>query len=586
MNRKNMTAAVLAGLAGIAGIAGTAQAVNLNPDGLGQVLIYPYYTSNGGNQTLLSVVNTTDSSKAVKVRFLEGFNSREVLDFNLYLSPWDVWGAAIYDDSGVPTLGIIDDSCTVPYLFGDFGGKQAFLDLAYNDNALFSNDGGPTGIARAAEGHFEMIEMGTVIDDSVSDMSIRHVTHEVLDDDDEVIDTFWAPGDCDELVEAWTRNADYSDKGRWTVDATEDMTRNSGGMFGGGSIVNANNGTMYSYDAIAIQGYDKTDGQRHEEPGTIHPSLNEGSENYATVFFGVPTNQAVTTHYPRPVGAISSLFMHEHIMNEYTINEILGASTEWVITFPTKNFYVDFDLVSDLTAAWVPDGLNTGDDPECNSWIPGEPFPHANTQNPDAVTGEPQPNPITAVGWEGCTYIPIIWQIGSAIEPFTDLFDGKACETAGLTTWDRDERSFNEERGGERPPVVSPSIPQPCDPELQFCEETEFQLCYEVNVMRFGDGVIFDTPVVEGSSLLLSVTPASGPDAEPFTDGWGRINFGTDIHHQDYNGLVGLPVTGFAAYEFENNFVDGAGIKAFYGGLFGHKANVRRKTQHDHPEES
>ena len=83
MNRKNLTAAVLAGLAGVAGLAGTAQAVNLNPDGLGQVLIYPYYTANSGNATILSVVNTTDSAKAVKVRFLEGFNSREVLDFNL-----------------------------------------------------------------------------------------------------------------------------------------------------------------------------------------------------------------------------------------------------------------------------------------------------------------------------------------------------------------------------------------------------------------------------------------------------------------------------------------------------------------------
>ena len=37
MNRKNLTAAVLAGLAGIAGIASTAQAVNINPEGLGPV---------------------------------------------------------------------------------------------------------------------------------------------------------------------------------------------------------------------------------------------------------------------------------------------------------------------------------------------------------------------------------------------------------------------------------------------------------------------------------------------------------------------------------------------------------------------
>jgi len=88
MNRKNLTAAVLAGLAGAAGIVGSAQAVNIDPDGLGQVLIYPYYTTNGGNVTLLSVVNTTDEAKAVKVRFKEGKNSREVLDFNLYMSAW------------------------------------------------------------------------------------------------------------------------------------------------------------------------------------------------------------------------------------------------------------------------------------------------------------------------------------------------------------------------------------------------------------------------------------------------------------------------------------------------------------------
>ena len=33
--------------------------------------------------------------KSVKVRFLEGKNSREVLDFNLFLSPFDVWTAAV-----------------------------------------------------------------------------------------------------------------------------------------------------------------------------------------------------------------------------------------------------------------------------------------------------------------------------------------------------------------------------------------------------------------------------------------------------------------------------------------------------------
>ena len=99
-NRKSLYAA-LAGLGALSGM-GAAEAVNLTPEGLGQALIYPYYTvRNGANgfayNTLLSVVNTTDTAKAVKVRFLEGKNSKEVLDFNLFLSHHDVWTATIVD---------------------------------------------------------------------------------------------------------------------------------------------------------------------------------------------------------------------------------------------------------------------------------------------------------------------------------------------------------------------------------------------------------------------------------------------------------------------------------------------------------
>ncbi len=212
MKRNNLTAAVLAGLAGIAGIASTAHAVNINPDGLGQVLIYSYYTTNDGNQTILSVVNTTEEVKAIKVRFLEGYNSREVLDFNLYLSPKDVWVAAITDKAGTPTLLIPDNSCTVPYLYGigeeEYGmGVQEFLLYAYTgDNA----DGGPTDIARATEGYFEVIEMGTITNESARAPgtlgeddpgrmgSATAATHVLLEDGSEV------PASCDQLVRNWT----------------------------------------------------------------------------------------------------------------------------------------------------------------------------------------------------------------------------------------------------------------------------------------------------------------------------------------------------------------------------------------------
>ncbi|MFN2334269.1 MAG: hypothetical protein ABR550_07585, partial [Wenzhouxiangellaceae bacterium] len=116
MKRNSLTTAVLAGLTGVAGMVGVSNAVNINPDGLGQVLLYPYYTARGGNDTLISIVNTTDNAKSVKVRFLEGLNSREVLDFNLYMSAFDVWAAGVTANAaGGATLLIPDSSCTVPY---------------------------------------------------------------------------------------------------------------------------------------------------------------------------------------------------------------------------------------------------------------------------------------------------------------------------------------------------------------------------------------------------------------------------------------------------------------------------------------
>jgi hypothetical protein len=579
MNRKNLTAAVLAGLAGAAGIAGTAQAVNINPDGLGQVLVYPYYTANDGNQTILSVVNTTDQAKAVKVRFLEGFNSREVLDFNLYLSHHDVWVASIADlglptTDGGPTPGLLipDNSCTVPYLFADTGtdayGMQPFLDLAYT--GVFE-DGGPTEMGRAAEGHFEIIEMGTLTNGSAipADPDAKPPVTETLGSAAAATHgTDGIPANCEQLVENWTEYTN-ADNGVWFEEAlgdggqaTTDTTRNSGGLFGGASVVNSENGTMYSYNAKAIQGYDKTDDGVHYIPGTIHPSLDDGDQRVATVFFGVPQNTAVELVYNNTIEAVSAVFMHENIMNTYITDDNLAAATEWIVTFPTKNFYVDPDRLSEVdTGVWIPDST----DPGCGGWVPGEDFPEETGKGPHDNDG-----------WEHCTYV-FVTDDQFARAPFTSLFDGMACETVGLQTWDRNEQTFvPDDPGGSRPPVVSPSIPGDCDPGIEICETTEFQLCYEVNVLRFGDDSIFGTPeFADEASLLLTI------DNE-FENGWGMIDLGMALDkdknrlHVDYTGLVGLPVTGFSAQEFENEFVDGGDVKAFYGGLHDHRANVRR----------
>lgn len=74
-NHATMSAfAIVAGL-----VASSASAVSLNPKGIGQVLVYPYYTVNKHQDTLISVANTTDVGKVVNVEFLEGINSRDIL---------------------------------------------------------------------------------------------------------------------------------------------------------------------------------------------------------------------------------------------------------------------------------------------------------------------------------------------------------------------------------------------------------------------------------------------------------------------------------------------------------------------------
>ena len=116
MNKTQLTRAVAIGLGAIAC---HAHAVNLSPNGIGQALIYPYYTVRpganglalGAYNTLLSVVNTTASAKSVKVRFLEGKNSKEVLDFNLFLSHADVWVATIAATTNGAAVSTSDASC-------------------------------------------------------------------------------------------------------------------------------------------------------------------------------------------------------------------------------------------------------------------------------------------------------------------------------------------------------------------------------------------------------------------------------------------------------------------------------------------
>ncbi len=546
MNRKNLTAAVLAGLAGAAGIVGSAQAVNINPDGLGQVLIYPYYTVNGGNSTLLSVVNTTGEAKAVKVRFTEGQNTREVLDFNLYMSAYDVWTAAIVNMDGTPTLFTADTTCTVPYIYGN-GGSQAFLPYALTD-------GGSTDISRTTEGHFEMIEMGTMSDE----------ISEILDEDDESFDprqfgpTFGSaiaathvdgvPADCQQLVDAWTDPDDTinGDEGYWLDSPFNDIEAPSGGLFGGAAIVNVAGGAMYSYDAKAINGFADTvfdfdqGDLLHQEPGNVLPGLNSGNITEGIVFSD-EGDILVSGGLDRGVDAVSFVFMHDQIMNEYTTEDVVAAGTEWVVTFPTKHFYV-YEASS---------GTDEPVAPFTSTW--------------DYTAADPDADPVV----EESLVLP--------------------CEVVLLDTiWNREEQTFINPiiPGTPIPPIVSPAPPGTIDPTNPIIP---FELCFETSVIRFG-GPLASIPEIDSATPILGSTNFHSIDNTElgFEFGWARLQLDDyphdadgdgsisdeeeDLSRDELGGLQGLPVTGFAVQRFANGFLgDGADVLANYGGIFQHK---------------
>jgi hypothetical protein len=93
----------------------TADSLMVNNAGVGHMLIVPYFTTQGKNNTLINIVNTDTIGKVVKVRFRGAANSDDLLDFQVFLSPKDVWTARVYQNAaGISQIETTDNSCTKP----------------------------------------------------------------------------------------------------------------------------------------------------------------------------------------------------------------------------------------------------------------------------------------------------------------------------------------------------------------------------------------------------------------------------------------------------------------------------------------
>ena len=292
--------------AGALAMAGAANAVYVNQDGLGQALVYPYYTVRGGNVTLVSVVNTTTQAKAVKVRFLEGKNSQEVLDFNLFLSAKDVWTGAILPTAAGATIVTGDRSCTNPRI------PAAGADFR---NTLFANDAAALQtLDRTREGYVEIVEMATIPNGTALGVAVTHIN---------------GTAPC--------TAARVNDAGFTTATG---LTAPSGGLFGNGTILNPLGGMSTGYDATAFDGW--TNRLQITASGSLFPNLASGSSTTSVV---TNNGNVYVANWPNTVGtaaidAVSATIMHSSVYGEYAYSKDNVIGTDWVITMPTKNQYV------------------------------------------------------------------------------------------------------------------------------------------------------------------------------------------------------------------------------------------------------
>jgi len=547
MNKKVLPLAV--GAASAVVMSAAHAAMYVNERGTGETLIFPFYSAENGNNTLINVANTTDGYKAVKVRVLEAQNSQEVIDFNLYLSPQDHFSFAISEtDAGGAKLTTGDNSCTVPAIPADgvefrnlkyAGDKLATEDDPKTEADESKNNYDNTSIGRTQVGYIEVIEMGQLDSDAdpvidvagIADTKVTAINAAaaIKHGSDGV------PADCGILVDAWSTIE--GDDGVWLAESkSAPLTGDSefldawagGGLYGYATVINVPQGASFGYDAIAIADHvaaGATGSDMHYQPGDIRPNFGDEALDTSAI---ISVNGAAVTldfdgDYPAEaterVQALNSTIMASEVYNDYVTDSAIAATTDWLMTFPTKAFHVN------------------GTEP---------------------------------------------------VEPFSELWTGQsACEPTELRAVDREESTPPPPPApGSSGPDFSPAPPPTEAPEVPG---DDVPLCYEATIVQFGEETAMGSSTVAvGVNAFLdaangwatiSMMPSAidatldlcGTDADITTTGDQTDPCDRSIDAGDAE-LFGLPVVGFAVQKYVNGSANSAGALANYGMATVHKS--------------
>lgn len=531
MFKKTKIAAVSAAVLGLSSMA--AQAVSLNDSGSeGSVLIFPYYNVNNSFVTNFNITNTTDAYKAVKIRFRESENSNDVLDFNLYLSPFDVFTMQLREGSdGGVNLTTTDKSCTHPTIPAN---GVLFRHTAYDS----------TSVEDVREGYLEVIEMGEVDESAhlnrgqlIASQGILHKQPEGVPFDCSVINTAWIEGVFTQggaasngLSQGDINTVNPKPTG-YPVQEVDSMpgwygqavvsaiTAPTGGLVGSSILIDAANIAGFVAEPASIINY-STIAQHYlssDENFYLLPSLASGSSldsdrvnTATTATFGtvardwgmddrevLPRTSVPSGINPMP---IADALLVTELGNQFFLGG--GTATDMVVSAPMRKhaIYNNFKYIGPgVWDAGVP--LPTNDIPV------GQTDPEANIAEKAQLAAD------------------------NGYWSYQDATDVKA----GFVYWNREENKTEAEPGDFSPPLTTPDVFVPFE--------------REVNILALNSESGADS--VLGSDNAQGLTLEAG-----FVDGWVRFTFDNsayDLAGSRYENWIstvpssakGVPLQGF-----------------------------------------
>lgn len=313
MTRWTLCAAIAAAVAA----APAGAAVTLNPGGTGQGLLFPYFSTNNGQSTLINVHNTSGEGKALKVRVLESERGAVTLGYNIYLAPGATWNAAlVLEDPAAGAVAVLKESsrvCAVPFMPAD-GWELRPYDYA-------GDSGSQTG-ERTREGFVEIIELGT-LSDALADRAAAP-----------------SDGSC---IEFMTR---LMSGGVWNTNPNADLSAPTGGLRGAAVLVDSADGTSFDYAALAFDGLgvsarqqsmDVDAGDDLVSPALTDIDVADGDDILVQLPGAGSDGSPVTLRYDADQGhyAISALLASHASRHGFSVDAGLRARTEWVYSFPT-----------------------------------------------------------------------------------------------------------------------------------------------------------------------------------------------------------------------------------------------------------